>query len=506
MGSAMDSEVTAFFSGGCPLSTEEIRELLRNDPFARGVTHREAEDALREGFNVQGVVNGVAVDSLVGGQPEEKLEEPDPIARWSKRFGVARLTRQGRSLALAHGCSLWVFGVDDGRPPDEPLDFAGIRELHWVKTVSGGRAGGRFSVSRWGTDPSQPRFELPTHYRVSFPRGGTAEIHWTRTWQWIGLPLSDEERAELHDFGGSSILDLVWQGLKGYGISNQLALTALKMMSQGVWKNDDLARAVDGGDQAAAARNYERLRFGAGPFSDYVLSGNEEYSVAGRPVAGMAEVMKMLRGLFVAASGQTEPVVLGAAPSLSGLNNDADAAVRAWLNTVAARWDEVYGEALTYFYTIASRAPNGPTDGVPILALELDHPPLWDLTPAEKADVRNTNATARATDLGAQVITPAEARTDKTLESEYALTPQVEIEAAQPEVEIEEIEVADDDDMPRGETPLSLRQARDIIGVRSNGGVRSFIARAEVPLFQPGGGSYRVFESHLREALRSSRV
>jgi hypothetical protein len=512
----MDSEVNAWFEGGCPLDTLQVRELVKNDPFARGVTHREAEDALREGYFVQGVVNGEPIDVLVGGQPEEKLEEPDPIARWSKRFGVARHTRQARSMALAHGSALWVFGADDGRPTHEPLDFARINQLNWVKTISGGRFGGRYSASRWSLDPSSPRYEQPTHYQVSFPRGGSGEYHWTRTWQWIGVPLSDEERAELGDYGGGSILDLVWQGLKGYGISNQLALTALKMLSQGVWTNDDLARAIDGGNADQVAAHYERARLGAGPFGDYVLAGGESYAVAGRPVSGMADVMKMLRGLMVAASGQTEPIVLGAAPSMSGLNNDADAAVRAWLNKIAGRWDETFGEPLTYFYTVASRARNGPTGGIPILSLELDHPPLWDLTPAEKATIRKTNAEARNIDTGGTpTISVAEARSDKTLDAEYALEigealePEAELvdDPEAEELEAEQIEEADADEMPDGEQPISLRQAAQMIGRRTPAAALSFAAAREVPVFRPNPNGQRVmFASQVREALRGSRV
>ena len=73
------------------------------------------------------------------------------------------------------------------------------------------------------------------------------------------------------------------------------------------------------------------------------------------------------------------------------------------------------------------------------------------------------------------------------------------------DVAIEDLEVADDDDMPQNEAPIGLKQAAGIIGRKSAGAMRSFIKRTGLPMYRPGA-SFVVFESEVRSAMRESRV
>ena len=507
LGGELDGETNTAFWGGCQLSHTQISDLRRNYALARRVTDREAEDSLREGIIVKGEVNGVPLDVRIGGKSSEKTEAPDPFAAWALRFGLFSAVKRGRALANAHGSALWVFHVDDGRPSSEPLDLGAVRRLHWVKVIAGGPSG-RVSVSRWGTDPDQPRFEEPTHYWVSFARSGTqAEFHHTRVHQWIGVELGDEERAHLTDYGGGSVLDLVWTELKGYGVSLQRMIAAIGLLSQGVWQNQDLARAIDGGNAQKVAGHYERMRAGGGLFGDYVLDAGESYGVVGRPIAGLPESIERTRDALVAASGMGEAVLLGAQPSLSGLSNDADAGIRGWYDEISSRWDTVYQPPLAVFFAIASRALNGPTGGIPILDLEVQQPSLWSLTPKERADVRAVNATARAADLTAAVISVGEARSDSTLVDEYELAPPGIATATETEevASVDDVEVADDGLIPPGERPLSLMEARDILGVKSAAGVLGFARKHGIPVFK-AGAARRVYESHLKSSFRETHV
>jgi hypothetical protein len=507
LGSALDGEIETAFSAGCPLGYLEVSDLVLNNALARRMTSREAADSLREGIRVKGQVNGQPIDIQVGGKADEKAEEPDPFAVWSMRWGVFDLVKQARSQANAHGSAFWVFGVDDGRPSNEPLELGAVRRLDWIKVVTGGQSS-RVTVSRWGMDPHGPRFEKPTHYWVSFPRSGLqAEFHYTRLHQWIGVEVPEEQRVNLADYGGSSLLDLVWTELKGYGVSLQRMLAAIGLLSQGVWTNENLARAIDANQSKKVADTYERMRMGGGLFGDYVLDAGESYGVVGRPIAGLPESIERTRDALVAASGMGEAVLLGAQPSLSGLNNDADAGIRGWYDEVSSRWEGTYQGPLSMLYAIASRALNGPTRGVPILGLMVQQPSLWALTPAEAGTVRVSNATARSTDLAAGVISVGEARSDSTLADEYELAPEgVATVTEEEQAEVEDIELADDGLMPVGEVPLTLREARDILGRRSNSGALGDITRMGIPLFRPNGVNYRVFESHIRAAMRESQV
>jgi hypothetical protein len=507
LGSQLDGEIETAFWGGCPLSYEEIGDLILNNALARRMVSREADDSLREGIRVKGEVNGQPIDVRCGGKADEKAEAPDPFAVWCMRWGIFDLVKRGRSQANAHGSAFWVFGVDDGRPSNEPLELGAVRRLDWIKVITGGQSG-RVTVSRWGIDRRGPRFEQPTHYWVSFPRSGLqAEFHYTRLHQWIGVDVPEERRVNLADYGGSSMLDLVWTELKGYGVSLQRMLAAIGLLSQGVWTNSNLAHAIDSGNSGKVASQYERMRAGGGLFGDYVLDAGESYGVVGRPIAGLPESIERTRDALVAGSGMGEAVLLGAQPSLSGLNNDADAGIRGWYDEVSSRWEGTYQGPLSMLFAIASRALNGPTGGVPILGLMVQQPSLWSLTPAEAATVRAANATARATDLGVAVISVGEARSDSTLADEYELAPEGVATVAEPEVAPEDLEVADADLMPPGESPIGWKQAAAIIGRKSPGSARNFAAFHNVPIFQPmPGGAYRVFESHLRAAMRESQV
>lgn len=504
-GSAMDRQKWTGYSAGCELDQRQTEALMKTNAIARRMARRPGEDSNREGHIVGGSVQGAPINVQVGGPPLKKGEPVDPFASWVQRFGLHRLIIQADSQALAHGRALWVYNVDDGRLSSEPIDMASIRSLRWVRVVS--REQG-LPVA-WETNEDSRRFELPTHYQVSFSRsGGSRVYHWTRVWDWDGVDISDDERTHSTDGAGGSVFDLAWSALRNYGVSQDVALEALTRLSQAVWQNDNLARAVDGGHATAAAKQYERVTLGGGQFADYVLAKGESYSVVGRPLGGVDVIMGKFAEALVAASPMSEPVIMGTQLTVSGLNPEADGLIRAWYDTLASESQpERMTPPLLHFYTIASRAHDGPTGGVPILDLGVGWPPLWQLTPAEMASTRAANASARATDLIAAVVSVGEARSDKTLIDEYELAPEgvSEVLGEEPEVQAEELEVADADLMPPGERPLSLLEARDIIGVKSNGGVLAFVKRTGTPLFRPGA-AHRVFESHLRAAMRESQV
>jgi hypothetical protein len=139
------------------------------------------------------------------------------------------------------------------------------------------------------------------------------------------------------------------------------------------------------------------------------------------------------------------------------------------------------------------------------MGLEVGWPSLWQLTDKERAEVRKLNADARAVDLAAAVISVGEARSDQTLIDEYELAPEGVATVVDPEVAIEDIEIADDGLMPAGETPIGLKAAAALIGKKSAGAARNFIAARNVPLFRPSG-SYAVFASHIEAAMRESQV
>jgi hypothetical protein len=501
----MDRQKWTGFQPGCEVEAWQVETLLANNAIARRMARRGAEDSNREGHIVQGSVQGQPINIAVGAPPVEKEEPPDPFASWAQRFGLHGLLVQADSQALAHGRALWVYGVDDGLTTEEPLDLAAISSLRWVRVVS--RDQGR--PVHWDKDPMSRRFGLPTHYQVTFQRAGISVVyHWTRVWDWDGVDVSDEARANSTDGAGGSVFDLAWGALRNYGVSQDVALEALTRLSQAVWTNDNLARAVDGGQEDAAAKQYERVSYGGGQFGDYVLGGGESYSVVGRPISGVDAIMGKFAEALIAASPMSEPVLMGTQLSVSGLNSEADGLIRAWYDTLASEAQpERFTPALMYFYTIASRAHDGPTGGVPILDLCVGWPSLWQETPAEKAATRKLNAEARSVDVGAAVISVGEARSDSTLTDEYELAPEAvsEVLAEEPEVQAEDLEVADADLMPPGERPLPLREARDILGVKTNGAVLSFVRRTGTPLFRPGA-AHRVFESHLRAAMRESQV
>jgi len=501
-GSAMDRQAWTTYAGGCPLSWVEINDLMRTVAPARRLAEQPGLDSMRMGYQLKGMLSGQALNVQIGGPPTQKDEPADPIASWAQGFGVLRHVLEADTQSRAHGLALWVVGVEDGVPSDQPLNWPGITRLAWVRTVTRERA----SVMAWDDDPSSSRFMLPKLYQVSLGRGGSHVFHWSRVWAWDGVPLSFEERELSADHGGGSVFDLVWSELRSMGVSQALAVEALTRLSQAVWQNDNLAQAVDGGNANAAAEHYERVASGGGSFGDYLIGRGESYQVIGRPIAGMSEVMERLRDAWVTATPMPEVVALGLRPSTSGLGDDADGEIRAWYDYLAGDQPNRYGPPLSYLYRIASRAANGPTAGVPIMGLEVGWPSLWQLTDKERAEVRKLNADARAVDLAAAVISVGEARSDQTLIDEYELAPEgVATVEPEPEVAIEEIDIADDGLMPAGESPIGLLAAAAIIGRRSPGAARNFIAANNVPLFKPGA-NYAVFESHLRAAMRESQV
>ena len=489
MGSLRDTQAWSSFDAGARLDPWVIRELLRADGLAYRICFREGQDALRRKFEPRGSVGGIPL--------ENDPEQLDAWAAWMKRLGVPGLTVRARGLSRGHGGAAWVMWIEDGRRSDQPIDWANIRQIKWIRVVRGGR-NGLIQPQEWDRDPNSTRFEKPRLYNVSFPRGGAGLFHWQRVIIWQGLEIDDQDISDNNGWG-ESVLDQVWQALARFGQSHQYAMGALLKLATGVFQSRYLANALAAGRGEEAEKRLEDVSMGAGLYGVVGIGEDEAYTVEAGPLSGVDAVLEKMIEILVMYTDQPEIVLRGKRPG--GLSTAADGEFRGWYDYVASQQDPIYTPPLVRLLEVGSRALYGPTRGVPIIDPDIHWPSLWELTEAEKMANRKTAAEARAIDLQG-AATPDEVRTDKDLDEWYQLGALI----APPEDEVLAegvVGVQDLDVLQPDEQLIDLKAASEILGYGPEA-TKAF-ASQHGALFRPGS-RYKVARSLLIRGLRAAQV
>ena len=137
--------------------------------------------AYRQDWLARRAVDGPALDMVRAWWEFSSEDDPDgahELAEVLDRWRIKPLFRRVLELSRLLGGAGIVMGIDDGRPPEEPVDLASIRAIRWLKPVDR-----RFlSIVMRETDPERPgMWGAPTMYTVGSRLTGTMPMVHTFT-------------------------------------------------------------------------------------------------------------------------------------------------------------------------------------------------------------------------------------------------------------------------------------------------------------------------------------
>lgn len=359
----------------------------------------------------------------------------DAFESWLAHNQVKRHIQYAAALARLHGGSGIVLFIDDGRMPDQPVDFENIKRV----TLTRARDRWELTPIDWFDDFADPRYGTPKIYQLN-PRsyGGATKyaptrVHADRLLRFDGFELSPESYARNLWWGGS----VLWRARKRverFIASEQALAILLQEAKEDVLYLKNLEAILtnkDGkGNLESRAVDLALMR---GLTGTTFIDADDKYESRMRPLNGVSDVHD--RFMLSVAQAAEMPVTLIFGDAARGLSAD-DKAGRTYYNSVleSIRADQ-YQPALEQLIKLAFYSKSGPTDGKPHNGWTIEWPAYEKLDPLQDAQRQKTEAEADKLNIESGVYTPEEARESRYVSGSAG---RVIIELDEPEEEPEE--------------------------------------------------------------------
>lgn len=409
MGVSTKDKTVATIVGAKPILTEGELEAL----YAHGIPRRYVDSISDEILRHQTTIT-------LGGDDEDNandliasLEEFLKATQFHHAFSeVVKLQR------LYGGAGL-VLLIDDGLPPEEPVDINRIRSIQ-----------GYVPLSRHELIPEDftiTDYTKPSHYRITTAQRLTPEqqgqyvnvrIHSSRVARFDGLYLPWNVRVRNTGWG-LPVLQLVWEAYKRY----ESAMSGLESMTTDsdlfVHKIPGLFNRIATGNESDLRKRLEANNLSRSVYGGMVVDVEEELQFLNRALSNIASATEPFIKDLQAATGWPASILMGDSPG--GLGKEGRFEERVWASIVE-QWQEVYCRtAVTevFQYILVSR--EGPARGRPPEKWSVEFPSVFTETDSEKAALRLQVAQVDAQYINLGVLNALEVREARFGGTEYSI-------------------------------------------------------------------------------------
>jgi phage-related protein (TIGR01555 family) len=353
-GTSRDKTMSATFERGCVLDDMTLSALYSYDDLAGKVCDVYPKEEWRCGFTISGY-------------------QPDEIAdaqKYLNKFEIPQTMTDARIWGNVYGGSaIWPL-VDDGLPPEEPLDLARIRSVMGMRVID----------RRWLIPETWyytgPKAGYPELYRVVQPTQGGAlliigRIHETRLVKFPGARTEWQRKLSLLMWD-ESVLVKPYAALRSAGQVWQSIENLVSDANQGVFKIQHLfdlltADPTQGDDAASFAQSPSGKLLKRIAFMDRTRSAgraividkeNEEFERVATSFAGLPELSLGQWKRVAAASDIPVSRLIGEAPA--GLNATGDAETQTFHAKVRANQTQIDEPRLRQLLRILFSAQDAP--------------------------------------------------------------------------------------------------------------------------------------------------
>lgn len=322
-------------------------------------------------------------------------------------------------LQRLYGGAGLVLLIDDGLPPEEPVDPARIRAIR-----------GYVPLSRHELIPedfSITDYTKPSHYRITTAQRLTPDqqgqyvnvrIHSSRVARFDGLYLPWNVRVRNTGWG-LPVLQLVWEAYKRY----ESAMSGLESMTTDsdlfVHKIPGLFNRIASGNESDLRKRLEANNLSRSVYGGMVVDVEEELSFLNRALSNIASATDPFIKDLQAATGWPASILMGDSPG--GLGKEGRFEERVWA-TLVEQWQELYCRtAVTEVFTYILASREGPTRGRPPQKWSVEFPSVFTETDSEKAALRLQIAQVDAQYLNLGVLNALEVREARFGGTEYSI-------------------------------------------------------------------------------------
>lgn len=379
---------------------EIAQQLWRGNDVAGRVISEPAQEALREGFEIEVADDPDASDALGA-----RLEESGAFAAVTQAIEFARAYGGGAIFPV----------VNDGSAEmAKPLRTEAIRAIENLVVLEPRE----LTPVSYYTDVRHPKYRRPEIWRLQ-PLGTAAQglattgIHESRLVIFDGIRVSNDPNAHNLQGWGDSVLTRLWAVLRDFGSAWDSTGLLVQDWQTTLWKIKNLTEMV-----AMDKTGAFKARMNAAQLSKSLLRAimidaeGESFERNSVNVTGLPDLLDRYGGrLSAAAGGFPLTRLLGISPA--GLNATGEGDTRNWYDFIG-RVRTGYTkpvEELAKFYTLEIA---GPTRGKEPELWSCCWPPLWQESKKEQADTAKVVADTDIAYVGVGVFSAEEVRKART--------------------------------------------------------------------------------------------
>lgn len=363
-------------------SPQELEALYRGDDMAARICEDVPAEMLRAGWTL----------SLPEGE-----ETATYVRDRCDDLGADAASEEASTWARCFGGGAVLMGVDDGRDPAEPLDYDSIRDVRWLSVFSAPE----LLPHTWYGDPLAGKFGHPETFRIQ-PRfavaGGASRIgvvHESRILKFDGARVTAQQRQRNNGWG-DPVFVRIFDVLRDFGMAWGGTGALLNDFSQAVYKMKGLAALLAAGKEQDIKTRMELIEMSRSVIRAVLLDADgEDFERKTTNLSGLPEILEKFNVRLAAAADMPVSRLLGQSPG--GLASSDEGQIRWWYDRIAAKQNKELRPQLNTLVKILLRSKNAPTKGIEPESWRIEFNPLWQLSEAQLADVRQKNAAADAT-------------------------------------------------------------------------------------------------------------
>lgn len=407
LGTGLDKRMSHSFTASKRLAYQDLIELWRADDLAARAIEGPPADAFRQGYEL--VIGDESKYDKLKEEVEDKLEE----------LGIDSIIERAFAMERALGGCAILLGVDDGRELKEPLKRTNVKGIEWLTLLEPME----IDPVRYYEDPSHAKYGEPEYYRLNtyqtpgsgiVPTEGRSAppvelIHETRMIVMSGIKVSRYQvtARDVGQFWGDSILVRLVDILRDFNIAWQSAGIIVTDFSQSVFQIENLMQLVMKNPKALQER-MQAVELSRSTARAVLIDTKEKFDRQSTSVTGLEGLLHQLSLRLAAAIDMPLSLLMGQAPK--GLGSDSEGDLRLYYDKIRSFQRRKVMPILKIIIGMVMKSTR--ERGIP-KKWSVQFNPLWQLTDAEIAEARLTQARADSMYVKMGVLYPDEIRTSR---------------------------------------------------------------------------------------------
>lgn len=454
-------------------SQQEIEGLYYKEGLAARIVEVLPKEMLKKGIRVD---------------VPQSMEIQNATVKQLKNLRFIKKLRKALVNGNLYGGGALLLGLDDGLSPEKPVDLTRVRRVKWINVLH------RFQLSAKDRDqdPMSETFDEILTYQIS--GAGVAiptTVHSSRLLKFVGVDLPEEVERNISPGGnegwGESVLIRTWEPIRRFVESLTSVEVMIKDFHQTTIKLKQLVQLMGSGEadvQELVQARLQLMVLSKSTFNAYVIDENDGVSSSSPNVSGLDKLFELLM-LHLASVSQT-PLTKLFGRSPAGMNATGESDEQSWTELVVASQEAELRDPIERFLNILYASQEGPSEGEPV-DFTLVFPPPRDLSEADQAGIRKTQAETDEKYIEMQVVTADEVTQSRFGGPQYSTTTVLNTELREEQANIQALApLAEPDTEPQPEDAVTLKDLAIEFGMANSKSLQRMGKRGLFKIWRAG--------------------